>query len=53
MKKEPVMLKGNKAGIRIVLDDKLSFDELLAEVVKKFQSNADFLGDNRVAIAFD
>lgn len=53
MKKEAVMLKGNKAGIRIVLDDKLSFEELLAEVVQKFQSNADFLGSNQVAIAFD
>lgn len=53
MKKEAVMLKGNKAGIRIVLDDKLSFEELLAEVVKKFQSNAEFLGNNQVAIAFD
>lgn len=53
MKKEAVMLKGNKAGIRIVLDDKLSFEELLAEVVQKFQSNADFLGNNQVAIAFD
>ena len=53
MKKEPVMLKGNKAGIRIVLDDKLSFEELLTEVEQKFQSNADFLGDNRVVIAFD
>lgn len=53
MKKEAVMLKGNKAGIRIVLDDKLSFEELLAEVVQKFQRNADFLGSNQVAIAFD
>lgn len=53
MKKEAVILKGNKAGIRIVLDDKLPFEQLVKEVVKKFQSNADFLGNNKVAIAFD
>lgn len=53
MKKEAVMLKGNKAGIRIVLDDQLSFDDLIEEVILKFQSNADFLGNNQVAVAFD
>lgn len=53
MKKEAVMLKGNKAGIRIVLDNEMPFEDLLEEVVKKFQNNADFLGNNRVAAAFD
>lgn len=53
MKKEPVMLKGNKSGIRIILDEKLSFEELLEKVTEKFQNNADFLGDNRVVVAFD
>lgn len=53
MKKEPVMLKGNKSGIRIILDDALPFEELLEKVVEKFQNNADFLGDNRVVVAFD
>ena len=40
MKKEPVMLKGNKSGIRIILDEKLSFEELLEKVTEKFQNNA-------------
>lgn len=53
MKKEPVMLKGNKSGIRIILDNELSFEELLEKVTEKFQNNADFLGDNRVVVAFD
>lgn len=53
MKKEPVMLKGNKSGIRIILDDELSFEELLEKVTEKFQNNADFLGDNQVVVAFD
>lgn len=52
MKKEPVMLKGNKSGIRIILDDKLSFEELLEKVIEKFQNSADFLGDNQVVVAF-
>ena len=53
MKKEPVMLKGNKSGILIILDEVLSFEELLEKVTEKFQNNADFLGDNRVVVAFD
>ena len=32
MKKAPVVIKGNKSGIRIVLDQELSFEDLLEEV---------------------
>lgn len=53
MNKEAVMLKGNKAGIRIVLDDQLSFEKLIGEVIRKFQDNTEFLGDNQVVVAFD
>lgn len=53
MKKVPVVIKGNKSGIRIVLDDKLPFDELLREVKSTFQNSAAFLGNSKVAVSFD
>ena len=37
MKKAPVVIKGNKSGKRIVLDDELHFPEILEEVEKKFK----------------
>ncbi|MCI8791393.1 MAG: septum site-determining protein MinC [Eubacterium sp.] len=53
MKKTPVVIKGNKSGIRIILDSELSFEELLEEVEKKFTDSADFLGDARVAVSLE
>ncbi len=53
MKKAPVVIKGNKSGIRIVLEQSISFDELLTEVKKKFQESSDFLGEAQVAVSFD
>lgn len=53
MKKTPVVIKGNKSGIRIILDDELPFEELLQEVEKKFSESADFLGDARVAVSLE
>ncbi len=53
MKKVPVVIKGNKSGIRIVLDKQLPFEKLLEEVEHKFQESSDFLGDAQVAVSFD
>ena len=53
MKKAPVVIKGNKSGIRIVLDDALPFPEILEEVGKKFKESSDFLGEAQVAVSFD
>lgn len=53
MKKAPVVIKGNKSGIRIVLDDALPFPEILEEVGKKFRESSDFLGEAQVAVSFD
>lgn len=52
MKKTPVVIKGNKSGIRIVLDEKLPFDELMEEVKNTFQNSASFLGEAQVAVSF-
>lgn len=53
MKKAPVVIKGNKSGIRIVLEPDMKFEELLKEVQKKFSSSADFLGNAQVAVSFE
>ena len=53
MKKAPVVIKGNKSGIRIVLDDALPFPEILEEVEKKFRESSNFLGEAQVAVSFD
>lgn len=53
MKKAPVVIKGSRSGIRIVLDKQLPFEELVEEVEKKFQESSDFLGDAQVAVSFD
>jgi septum site-determining protein MinC len=53
MKKAPVVIKGNKSGIRLVLDADMPFEELLKEVAAKFESSAEFLGNAQVAISFE
>ena len=52
MKKAPVVIKGNKSGIRLVLDKDIPFDELQKEIADKFESSAEFLGNAQVAISF-
>lgn len=53
MKKTPVVIKGSKSGIRLVLDDKMPFAQLQKEVAEKFKSSADFLGNAQVAMSFE
>jgi len=53
MKKAPIVIKGNKSGIRIVLDSEIEFEELIEEIKKKFSSSADFLGNAQVAVSFE
>ena len=50
--KSNVIIKGNKNGIKLVLDDKLPFDKLKGEVAKKFKSSAGFFKDSSVALEF-
>lgn len=53
MKKAPVVIKGNKSGIRLVLDSEMPFEKLVEEVKHKFQESSDFLGEAQVAVSFD
>lgn len=48
MKKAPVVIKGNKSGIRIVLDDVLPFPEILEEVEKNSRKVRIFLARLRL-----
>ncbi len=53
MKDIPVVIKGSKSGIRIVLDPGLPFEKLQEEVKKKFADSSDFLGNAQVAVSFE
>ncbi len=49
----PVVIKGNKSGIVVHLDDKLPFEELEEKVCEKFKNSADFLGEAQIALSFE
>lgn len=52
--KNPVMIKGNKYGIVLVLDDEMAFEELITIIGEKFsESNKFFDSANQVAITFE
>lgn len=49
----PVVIKGTKSGIIVVLDKDMELKQLKEHLVKKFQESADFLGSSQVAISFE
>jgi septum site-determining protein MinC len=48
-----VIIKSNKHGLIIILDDKISFHELLQNVADKFREAADFFKDVHMAVVFE
>lgn len=48
-----VIIKSNKKGITVILDDKSSFDELKELVREKFGQSASFFGNADMALAFE
>ena len=48
-----VMIKGNKSGIVLVLEEKPDFDSLKKDIAEKFQETAKFLGNANMAISFE
>lgn len=48
----PVIIKSNKYGLVIRLDEKLPFPELLEAVGLKFRQSADFFKDAKMAVTF-
>lgn len=49
----PVIIKGSRSGINIILDGDMDFEELKSHISEKFSSSAGFLGTADIAIAFE
>lgn len=49
----PVIIKSFQNGIAVILDDTISFSELLDEVGIKFRESAAFFKDSKMAISFE
>lgn len=53
MKRQAVVIKSNRYGITLFLDEELPFQELLKEIQEKFRASADFFKDAQMALAFE
>ena len=53
MKHTPVVIKGTKSGIIVVLDKQLSIEQLKKECAAKFNTSKDFFGHSQVAVSFE
>ncbi len=53
MNHNSVVIKGNKSGIVVRLDDSIPFEELEEKVCEKFKKSSDFLGNTQIAISFE
>jgi septum site-determining protein MinC len=51
--KNSVIIKSNKYGISVLLDKDLPFEELKADVARKFQESAKFFGEAQMAVSFE
>ncbi len=51
--KDAVVLKSNKYGIQLRLNDEMPFEELKKEVIKKFNDSEKFFKDAQFAVTFD
>lgn len=49
----PVVIKANKYGLSIVMDDKCSFDEIKQAVLERFNINSKFFESSNIAISFE
>ena len=52
MSKE-VIIKSNRYGINLILDDQLPFQELLGLISSKFKETGDFFRDAKMAVSFE
>lgn len=48
-----VIIKGNKYGIVVILDDTLDFEQLKINIAEKFSESSKFFGDAKMAISFE
>lgn len=52
MDRKSVIIKSNKFGLIVILDDKLPFEELLLDIGDKFKEAAHFFKDAKMAVTF-
>lgn len=52
MNSASVIIKSNKNGLIVILDEKLPFEELLADVKRKFEESARFFQNAKMALSF-
>ena len=50
---KPVMLKSNKDGINLILDEHMDFEELLKCILDKFKESEGFFKNAKMAISFE
>lgn len=50
---QPVVIKSNKYGINLVLDQNIPFQDLLTCIAEKFQESEKFFKNAKMAISFD
>lgn len=51
--KNSVVIKGNKYGIVVVLDETMPFENLKDEIAEKFRESSKFFGDTQIAASFE
>ncbi len=51
--KSTVLIKSNRYGITVILDDKLPFEELVADVEEKFRDSGKFFEQAKLAVNFE
>lgn len=51
--KNNVIIKGNKYGIILILNNELPFEELKEEIIQKFKDSAGFFGNAQMALSIE
>jgi len=52
MNRSTVIIKSNKYGLVVILDDKIPFEELLLDIADKFRESANFFKNAKMAVSF-
>lgn len=47
-----VIIKHNRYGMELVLNNKISFEELLEDIIEKFQTSGNFFKDKKMVVSF-
>ena len=48
-----ILIKRNRYGVNLILNDKIPFSELVSQVGEKFKESEKFFGNSKVAISFE